>query len=95
MFPPHPQRSSKTISRVQSHPLLPKQPLSPPQQSRISIMNIMLHPPLSFPPHPQLHPPQFVAAKSLIFVPPLNLITVNNMWHGLTSCINFFKIMNS
>lgn len=52
----------------QPHPLLFMKPDEPLQQNNKIIMSQMQLPPLlSSHPHP---PPQFVAAKSLIFVPP-------------------------
>lgn len=73
LFPlPEHKRISKItqmqlLSFPHPHPLLP-QPF-PPQHIRINRMKRQLHPPLSLP-QPQPHPPQFVAAKSLIFEPP-------------------------
>ena len=75
---PSPQKSKRRIRIVQLlQPLLPHpQPLFPnvlpPQKRRRMIIQMqeLLHPPPNNPlelPHPQsLHPPQFVAAKSLI-----------------------------
>lgn len=45
-------------------------------------------------PHPQsphpLHPPQLVAAKSLINNPPIKHLQYNNMWQGLFVLLIFF-----
>ena len=82
LLPPHPpqQNRRRIIHRQLSfpkppHPLLPphKPPLLPPQQhNNRMIQRIELQPPSL-----QLHPPQFVAAKSLIFVPPNFSYTVS------------------
>ena len=69
-FPfPQQQRISKS-GRILSHPepFDKKEPLFPPQQQRSRRIQIRLPHPLS--PLPHSHP-QFVAAKSLIFEPPL------------------------
>ena len=56
------------------HPLLPQnQPLLPQQQlNKMMIQRIELHPPSLHP-----HPPQFVAAKSLMLNPPNFSYTVS------------------
>ena len=56
------------------HPLLPQNPPLLPQQqlNKMMIQRIELHPP-SLPPHP----PQFVAAKSLMLNPPNFSYTVS------------------
>lgn len=82
LLPPHPpqQNRRRMIHRQLSfpkppHPLLPphKPPLLPPQQHN----NRMIQRIEPQPPSLQLHPPQFVAAKSLIFVPPNFSYTVS------------------
>ena len=56
------------------HPLLPQNPPLLPQQqlSKMMIQRIELHPPSLHP-----HPPQFVAAKSLMLNPPNFSYTVS------------------
>ena len=57
------------LSHPHPHPLFPENPDEPLlQNNKIKIIQRQLLPPLLSHPHP---PPQFVAAKSLIFVPPL------------------------
>ena len=63
------------------HPNPPPK-LPPPQQHRIRISQMILKPPPDWHPHPQSHPhPQFVAATSLIFVPP-ELFDYNVSYEG-------------
>ena len=60
----------------------PPPKLPPPQQHRIRISQMILKPPPDWHPHPQSHPhPQFVAATSLIFVPP-ELFDYNVSYEG-------------
>ena len=56
------------------HPLLPQNPPLLPQQqlNKMMIQRIELHPPSLHP-----HPPQFVAAKSLMLYPPNFSYTVS------------------
>ena len=81
---------------MNSHPfpqplpqLLPKKPFPPPQQHRIRISQIQLNPLPPFP-HPQSQP-QFVAATSLMIVPPLkfNYTVSYDLW--LAHVSKFFK----
>ena len=76
---PHPpqQRRSKMIHKQSfppPHPLLPQNPPLLPQQqlNKMMIQRIELHPPSLHP-----HPPQFVAAKSLMLNPPNFSYTVS------------------
>lgn len=69
LFPPHP------------HPHPNPNPPPPQQHKRIRIQ-MMLFPPL--PPVVHSHPqPQFVAAKSLILIPPEIFFTIYHMNGGL------------
>ena len=47
---------------------------------------------LQLSPHPP-HPPQFVAAKSLINNPPIKHLQYNNMNAGLLVLLIFFEIL--
>ena len=71
------QRRSKMIHKQSfppPHPLLPQNPPLLPQQqlNKMMIQRIELHPPSLHP-----HPPQFVAAKSLMLNPPNFSYTVS------------------
>ena len=79
--PPHKRR--RQISQMQllfPQPPHPPQPLLHPQpllskRSKRIISQMQLFPPQPQSPHP-LHPPQFVAAKSLIKNPPIKTFTI-------------------
>ena len=88
---PPQQQSRRMIHMQQSFPPLPKlNPLSPQQQDRSRISQIMLQQPppekRPVPPHPLSQPesqphPQFVAAKSLIRILQRNFIyTLEYVW---------------
>ena len=64
----------------QPQPLLQPQPFPSNRSKRIMSQMMLLPHPQS--PHP-LHPPQLVAAKSLINNPPIKHLQYNNMWQGL------------
>ena len=90
---PPQQRSRIRISRQELSPPQFPNPPHPPQQHRIRMIQMRLlfpkpHPQL-LPPHPPLFPshphPQFVAAKSLMFVILRFWITVYTMHHGKMS----------
>lgn len=76
--PPHKRR--RHISQIQllfphpPQPLLHPPPLLSKRSKRI-ISQMQLFPPQPQSPHP-LHPPQFVAAKSLIKNPPIKTFTI-------------------
>ena len=63
------------------HPLLPQNPPLLPQQqlNKMMIQRIELHPPSLHP-----HPPQFVAAKSLMLIPPELSLHFQYMHHGMS-----------
>ena len=93
LLPPQQHKSSRIQIISYPHPLphplpqplFPKQPPNPlpPQQHKIRMSQMILHPfPPLWHPHPQSHPhPQFVAATSLIFVPP-ELFDYNVSYEG-------------
>ncbi len=68
-------------------PLFPKQPphpLPPPQQHKIRMSQIILHPfPPLWHPHPQSQP-QLVAATSLMLIPPELSLHFQYMHHGMS-----------
>ena len=68
------------------HPLLPQNPPLLPQQqlNKMMIQRIELHPPSLHP-----HPPQFVAAKSLMLNPPNFSYTVSYGTEG--NVLQFLK----
>ncbi len=92
LLPQPPQQQNQNQQQELSPPQFPKPP-HPPQQHRIRMIQMRLlfpkpHPQL-LPPHPPLFPshphPQFVAAKSLMFVILRFWITVYTMHHGKMS----------
>ena len=73
--PPHKRRRQIIhIQLLEPQPLLQPQPLLSKRSKRI-ISHMQLLEPQPQSPHP-LHPPQFVAAKSLINNPPIKTFTI-------------------
>ena len=88
-YPPPQQRRSKMIHKQSfppPHPLLPQNPPLLPQQqlNKMMIQRIELHPPSLHP-----HPPQFVAAKSLMLNPP-NFFLHCILWNR-GECVTVFE----
>ncbi len=90
-FPHPPQQQRRRMIQIQllsqpfPHPHPPPLCPHPPQQHRSRMIQIML---LPHPPHPDAgasHPhPQFVAAKSLMLIPPELSLHFQYMHHGMS-----------